>query len=676
MESRYIDMFRNLLISLLSALLLLSGCAGTGNSSEKKLGSATLYPQPDGLADNVKGCLHHVSVNGEPCAVYRTEAVGGGREYGQVYPEYVYFDYNKEGRLHIEVKADYPVSRAEILPSRYGVEADLSENVISFDVTHPGQYFVKTNGDVTNGNTSDNNLYLFINPPEKDIPSQDDPNVVWFGPGVHAHKEYELESGKTYYIAGGAFVYGRFYGSSVENVTIRGRGVICGENLTSMGDSGRIICITHQSRNLTIEGVNCMDPKVWTVALYHCQDVHVDNIHTISHGQSSDGIDITSCKNVLVENSFFRGHDDMLAVKARDFQNIESNPWSCESVTFRKNVIWCDSSNPMTIGYETNQPIRNILYESIDILNMSRPPVWRMEAIMAIEPHPDVNNGTIGGSVEGVIYRDIRVDLKVPQNSLFRFSVDGGGAIRNVLVQDVFVNYGGTLGGKIFGRSDARVENVSLRNIRNDNETLAQERVCRNEFTDNLKIEPAGKYEIHPGEKWEFSNEYSGYSTVQGGNNWYYKYFTDGIYLNMDWNEDRDMWAMAQFCFIAYRRSDDPAFGEEYTHFRKMAASMHPDSRPAALVWKAPASGKFKISLKARRHEKGGDGVIVKVLKNELTKICSHDLSPSFNTFFNFPEMTVRLKKGDRVSFVVDPKSNSVCDMTQCVPVIEYVSEN
>ena len=115
------------------------------------------------------------------------------------------------------------------------------------------------------------------------------------------------------------------------------------------------------------------------------------------------------------------------------FINEMPVPQTCENVTFRNCVVWCDSSNPMTIGYETNQDIRNIRYERIDVLNISRPNVWQLEAVMAIEPHNE-------GVVDGVVYKDIRVDVKVPQNSLFRFVVDEGtGTIRNVRIEDVYI---------------------------------------------------------------------------------------------------------------------------------------------------------------------------------------------------------------------------------------------
>ena len=175
-----------------------------------------------------------------------------------------------------------------------------------------------------------------------------------------------------------------------------------------------------------------------------------------------------------------------MAVKARDFINEMPVPQTCENVTFRNCVVWCDSSNPMTIGYETNQDIRNIRYERIDVLNISRPNVWQLEAVMAIEPHNE-------GVVDGVVYKDIRVDVKVPQNSLFRFVVDEGtGTIRNVRIEDVYINYGGTLGGIIYGTTQAEVSGVDFINVRNsEGLSLAEDKVTTNVYTCLLYTSPS-----------------------------------------------------------------------------------------------------------------------------------------------------------------------------------------
>ena len=532
---------------------------GDDDSPQKPLvdGTVKLYDVPQGLPANVKGVRHKVKVAGQDCFVYRTEATGGGKEYGQVYPEYVYFDFEQEGRIEIEVTTTYDVSAVEVLPSRQAIVPLVSGRTVKFEISRPGQYFLKTGGDHTNGNTADYNLYIFANPKETDIPDRNDPNVVWFPPAVYSHQNYQLESGKTYYLEGGAFVYGRFFANAAQNIRICGRGTLCGEFLTDMGDAGRTVCFKNGCDNITLEGINIMHAKVWQVAFYQSTNIHIDNVHTISHGQSSDGCDITGCQHVLVENSFFRGHDDILAVKAKVWG--EGTPMDCQDVTFRNCVVWSDSSNPMTIGYETAQNVRNITYEKIDVLSMSMPPVWQLEAVMAIEPHG--MDGTVG-NVEDITYRDIRVDLEVPQNALFRFSVDDGGNIHRILLEDIFVNYGGTLGGLLLGSGNYLVDDVTFRNVRNsEGATLSLDKIYRNDKVGKVTLEPIVDENTVVGETWDYSTEFGGYGFVQGMNNWYYRYLSGNDATPQDMTLAGNRWSGGSGAAILIDRTDSPEYG-------------------------------------------------------------------------------------------------------------------
>jgi len=72
-------------------------------------------------------------------------------------------------------------------------------------------------------------MLVFANPPESDVPSPTDPNVLYFGPGVHhLGPNVTLHSNETIYLAGGAWVEGAFLGIDVRNVVIKGRGIIDG----------------------------------------------------------------------------------------------------------------------------------------------------------------------------------------------------------------------------------------------------------------------------------------------------------------------------------------------------------------------------------------------------------------------------------------------------------------
>ncbi len=664
----------NSLLTLFTILALMASCSRqeppqAANPDVEIDGTVLLYDAPEGLAENVKGMDHKVSVNGDKCFVYRTEATGGGKEYGQVYPEYVFFDFEKQGNVLIEIEAMYDVKTVEILPSRHGIVPVHDGRKIKFVISEPGQYFVKTNGDHSNGNTSDKNLYIFANPKETDIPDRNDENVVWFGAGVHPHQEYRLESGKTYYLEAGAFVYGRFYAEQVKDVRICGRGTLCGEYLTDMGDPGRTICMKNRCENITLEGINIMHAKVWQVAFYQCSNVTVDNVHAISHGQSSDGIDITGCQNVVVKNSFFRGHDDILAVKAKVWGT--GPQMNCQDVLFTNCVIWSDSSNPMTIGYETAQNVKRIVYENIDVLSMSMPPVWQLEAVMAIEPH--TRDGLVG-HVSDITYRDIRVDLAVPQNALFRLSVDDCGNISDITFEDIFVNYGGTVGGIIYGAGDYLVDGVRFNNVRNsDGIYLSDERITRNDKAKNIAVSPDSPHIVLLSDIWDYSTEFSGYSSVQGGHNWYYRYIRNGEAYDMV-PDGANAWKYNSSCIIRLDRSDSPSWGENYTYWPKYVAGIHPSaSATPCLVWKAPASGSIRIDCRARRHGSRGDGVNLSCSRNNEEEIFKRHISKDENGFVSLDPVSVRVSKGDEIWFIIDAIADESYDYTLLSPIISYL---
>ena len=82
---------------------------------------------------------------------------------------------------------------------------------ITFTIDKPGQYFVKINGSLRNGNTS-NSRFIYLPICRKQIYHKpDDPDVIYFAPGIYPHQNYKLQSGKTYYLAPGAFVNRRFF---------------------------------------------------------------------------------------------------------------------------------------------------------------------------------------------------------------------------------------------------------------------------------------------------------------------------------------------------------------------------------------------------------------------------------------------------------------------------------
>ncbi len=73
--------------------------------------------------------------------------------------------------------------------------------------------------------------------------------------------------------------------------------------------------------NVLVEGVTFLYGAFWTITPTYCENVIVRNVHigpraTYGHTPNGDGIDPSSCKNVLIEHCTFDTGDDCIAIKA------------------------------------------------------------------------------------------------------------------------------------------------------------------------------------------------------------------------------------------------------------------------------------------------------------------------------------------------------------------------
>lgn len=125
----------------------------------------------------------------------------------------------------------------------------------------------------------------------------------------------------------------------------------------------RLILI-YKSSNVSIEGLTLKEPGFWTVHICYCTNVLVDGL-TIKanlegkYGPSSDGIDIDSSTNVLVQNCDIDCNDDNFCLKAgRDADGLRVNKPT-------QNVIIHDciaraGHGMFTCGSETSGGIHNV----------------------------------------------------------------------------------------------------------------------------------------------------------------------------------------------------------------------------------------------------------------------------------------------------------------------------
>ncbi|HEY1685046.1 MAG TPA: glycosyl hydrolase family 28 protein [Tepidisphaeraceae bacterium] len=273
----------------------------------------------------------------------------------------------------VEVAIDCPdeVKSAKVLPSVRGIVPAISGKRITFAVSQPGELVVDVNGDWLHS------LHLFVNPIEKDVPKQGDPNVIYFGPGVHEIESMTVTSGKTVYLAPGAMVYGKAlgdgkggppvhgYGGPIfwlkgDNITLRGRGIIDGSRM--LHRQGNILVA--QGKNIRVEGVTLRDSSSWTFPVIASDHVKIQNIKIFGWRGNSDGIDICNSRNVDVSDCFMRTYDDLVVIKTND---PKAGPATDIKVTHC--VLWNELAHALSIGAELRAPVENVLFSDCDIVH-------------------------------------------------------------------------------------------------------------------------------------------------------------------------------------------------------------------------------------------------------------------------------------------------------------------
>ncbi|KAA8745592.1 glycosyl hydrolase family 28 protein [Paenibacillus sp. UASWS1643] len=406
----------------------------------------------------------------------------------------VTFDCSGPVELEI-VKNEGSVQAAIIRPISTGLSCKLEAKRMSLHLEGPQQLSLEVNGDRFH------NLHIFANALEQDVPQVSDDGVlplepglhnmadilgnladmsstvrskvIYFQPGLHHFDTSRLEvpSNTMIYIAGGAVIYGGFICSRVEDVVIRGRGILYLSDFEKT-TFYRGVEISY-ARNISIEGITVIDPPHYTVLIGQSESIDICNIKTFSTRGWSDGIDMMACSDVTIDSVFLRTSDDCIAIYAsRDEYRGDTR-----RVRVIRSILWADVAHPANIGTHGNYEgdgdvIEDIVFSDIDILehHEPQPDYWGCLAINAGD-----NN-----TVQNVVYENIRIEpfelgelfnVRVLQNP--KYNPAPGKQIRNVLFKNITYNGSCLNPSHIEGYDETRkVENVRFENVMVNGELL------------------------------------------------------------------------------------------------------------------------------------------------------------------------------------------------------------
>lgn len=127
----------------------------------------------------------------------------------------------------------------------------------------------------------------------------------------------------------------------------------------------------YNSHDVDLKGLTLQRPGFWTVHICYSQHVNVDGLTIRNNiggkGPSTDGIDIDSSSNILVERCDIECNDDAICLKAgRDADGLRVNR-PTEKVTIRNCTVRGGAAG-ITIGSETSGGIRDVEASGITAL--------------------------------------------------------------------------------------------------------------------------------------------------------------------------------------------------------------------------------------------------------------------------------------------------------------------
>ncbi|GAB3740754.1 hypothetical protein GCM10028816_48380 [Spirosoma lituiforme] len=188
---------------------------------------------------------------------------------------------------------------------------------------------------------------------------------MYFGPGIHSPDDkpgdvFKIPSNKTVYIDGGAVIRGKLVCNNVKNVRIIGRGII--------DQPQRGIEITH-SENVLVDGIIVKNPQHYTVYGGQSKGITIRNLKSFSCKGWSDGIDLMSCSDVLVDDVFMRNSDDCIALYGHRWDYYGGS----RNVVVKNSTLWADVAHPTNLGLHgdtrsVGDTLENITFSNLDIL--------------------------------------------------------------------------------------------------------------------------------------------------------------------------------------------------------------------------------------------------------------------------------------------------------------------
>lgn len=193
------------------------------------------------------------------------------------------------------------------------------------------------------------------------------------------------------------------------------------EEYEAIRDFLRPVMVSIQnSKRILFDGPVFQNSPAWCIHPLMVEDLIVRNITVRNpwYSQNGDGIDIESCKNALVENSYFDVGDDAICIKSGKDEDGRRRGVPSENLIIRNNIVY-HGHGGVTVGSEMSGGVRNVHVS--DCTFMGTDVGLRFKS----------NRGR-GGVVENIYISNIRM-TDIPTNAISFNLYYGGKSVSEML---------------------------------------------------------------------------------------------------------------------------------------------------------------------------------------------------------------------------------------------------
>lgn len=134
------------------------------------------------------------------------------------------------------------------------------------------------------------------------------------------------------------------------------------EDFEQMHDFLRPVMISiHYCENVLLEGVTFQNSPAWNIHPAMCKNLTVNNIFVRCpwYAQNGDGIDIESCKNVVLTNSVFDVGDDGICIKSGKDEAGRKRGIPCENILVDNCAVF-HGHGGFVVGSEMSGGVKNV----------------------------------------------------------------------------------------------------------------------------------------------------------------------------------------------------------------------------------------------------------------------------------------------------------------------------